>query len=690
MKKQHTVKNVAKAWQEVVMTDRVHSSVCPFDCPDACGLLVEVKENRVVKVTGDPKHPFTRGTLCPKMVHYERTVHSPARLTQPLIRTGPKGSGQFRPIGWEEAVAHIAGRWKEIIKTHGAQAILPFSYAGTMGVVQRNAGHPFFHRLGASRLDRTICSPAKDCGWKAVMGDTPGMPPYEAKESDLIILWGINAVATNIHFLHDVREAQKRGAEVWLIDTYETPTAKSADRVFLTKPGSDGALALGIMHVLEKSGLTDEAFIAKHVQGFEAFRKTVLPQYPPEVVSCLTGLETAVIEKIAYGYARAKGPFINLGSGLSRYGNGAMTVRLITCLPALTGAWAKPGGGLYTGVSTGNAFRTSLVTREDFMAEPTRIINMNQLGEALHTLDKPPIQSVYVYHANPAAVVPDQNAVLAGLSRKDLFTVVHERFMTDTALYADVVLPATTSLEHSDVYRSYGHYEVQRTFPVIPPVGEAKANWEVFSLLAQAMGFEEEFFRQTAEDRIEELLDAPTEWLAQTDLETLRAGERVQLPLPDGYKTDFKTPSGKIEIYNPAEPEPLPRFTLPHGEEDKAPYWLMTAPTPIMLNSSFNEREDLVGEQAGTRMTLQMNPADAAAKGLQEGQRVIAWNVRGEAAFFLQVTAKVPSGVVIAEGIWELKKAPGRRSVNVLTSQRLTDRGDGSTFYDTKVDVRAE
>ncbi len=669
------------------MTDRVIRSVCPYDCPDTCGLLVHVENGQAVKVLGDPKHHFTRGTLCPKMVHYERTVHSPLRLTRPLLRNGSKGSGQFRPVDWDEAVDYIVSNWRRIIDRHGAEAILPFSYAGTMGILQRNAGHPFFHRLGASRLERTICSPAKDYGWKTVMGNTLTSHPDEVFHSDLIILWGINAVATNIHFLHGVKKAKQQGAAVWLIDTYETPTAKIADKVFLTRPGSDGALALGIMHVLAGEGLVDRGFIDKYVRGFSELSTEILPCYTPQAVSAITGLPASTIETMAREYAAARAPFIRLGSGLSRYGNGAMTVRTITCLPALVGAWSKPGGGLLASIATGSALDTAAVTREDFMAKPTRIINMNQLGDALTTAANPPIMSLYVYHSNPAAVVPDQNAVLTGLSREDLFTVVHERFMTDTAQYADVVLPATTSLEHSDIYRSYGHYGVQRAYPVIPPVGEAKSNWEVFSLLAKALGFKEPFFRQTADRLIDQLLAKPAPWLASTDITRLKAGEVIELPLPYGYKMHFKTPSGKIEIYNPADNEPLPKYLAPHGGD--APYWLMTATTPIMLNSSFNERDDLVGDKANTCMTLQMNPADAVAKNLFDGQHVVAFNCRGEATFILHVTPRVPTGVVIAEGIWWLNKAPGNRSVNVLTSQRLTDKAAGSTFYDTKVDVRA-
>lgn len=667
------------------MTTEIKRSVCPYDCPDTCGLLVEVKNGRAVKVAGDPEHPFTRGALCTKMAHYERTVHSPERLTRPLLRNGPKGTGSFRSATWDEAISHIAGRWREIAASCGPEAILPFSYAGTMGMVQRNAGHAFFHRLGASRLDRTICSPAKDYGWKTVMGNTRAMHPDEVMDSDLVILWGINALVTNIHFLHGVREAKKRGAAVWLIDNYETPTAQLADRVFLTRPGSDGALALGLMHILARDGLVDKAFVDSFVQGYPELEGSVLPDYPPEAVSRITGLTAETVEEMARSYARARAPFIRLGSGLSRYGNGAMAVRTIACLPALVGAWAKPGGGILSSIATGASLDITHITREDLQAKAARLININQLGAALTEPQQPPLMSLYVYHCNPASVVPDQNKVLAGLSREDLFTVVHERFMTDTALYADVVLPATTSLEHSDIYRAYGHYGVQRTFPAIPPVGETKANWEVFCLLAKAMSFEEDVFDRTADDLIEEMLVSPSAWLAASDLTAIRSGLPAELPLPDSYKTKYMTPSGKIEILNPAENPPLPSYFEPHG--DDAPFWLSTAPYLPLLNSSFNERGDLLATQ---QMTLQMNPADANAKGLADGSRVVAFNTRGEVTFILKVTPKVPAGVVVAEGVWWLKNAPGDRTVNALTSQRLTDKAAGGTFYDTKVDVRAE
>ncbi len=666
------------------MSGELKRSVCPYDCPDTCGLLVDVVDGKAVKVSGDPEHPYTRGTLCPKMNHYEKTVHSPLRLTKPLLRTGPKGSGNFRPISWEEAISLTAERWSKIIGQHGAEAILPYSYAGTMGLIQRNAGHPFFYRLGASRLDRTICAPAKWAGWKAVMGNTAAPHPDEVAFSDLVILWGINAVATNIHFLHGVREARKKGAAVWLIETYETRTSAIADRVFLVRPGSDGALALGLMHLLVREDLIDRDFLQAHVQGFEELRKEILPDYPPEKVSMLTGLPGDTLELMAGSYGKARAPLIRLGAGLSRYGNGAMATRTIVCLPALIGAHRKQGGGCFAGTGTAGAFPMSEILREDFLSQQTRIVNMNQLGQALNQMDRPPIQSLYVYHSNPAAVTPDQNQVLKGLAREDLFTVVHERFMTDTARYADIVIPATSSLEHSDLYCAYGSYCIQQAKAVIPPVGESKSNWEVFSLLAKALGFTEPFFRQSTEALIQHVLSLPNSMREGIDKEAFAAGKAVEIPIPAGGKARFKTPSGKVEILNPLEPDPLPRYIPPHGGD--LPFRLMTAPSLYALNSSFREREDLLKQDKA--MFLLMSPADARLKHLQEGDAVTAFNALGEVSFILRITPKVPAGVVVAEGVWWLNHCPGPRSVNALTSQRLTDRGAGSTFYDNTVDIR--
>ncbi|MEI6306795.1 MAG: molybdopterin-dependent oxidoreductase, partial [Deltaproteobacteria bacterium] len=445
-------------------------SVCPYDCPDTCGMLVEVAEGRAIKVSGVPNHPVTRGLLCPKMNHYERTVHSPRRLTQPLFRTGTKGEGTFTPISWIEAIERICCRWNELIARHGAECILPYSYAGTMGLVQRNCGNAFFHKLEASRLERTICSPAKDAGWKQIMGETPAIDPADMKHSDLIILWGINAAATSIHFMRDAQEARRKGARLWAIDTYGTPTCDAVDEAFIVRPGGDSALALGMMHVIVREGLADKVFIAYNVLGFDVLSEKILPECTPEQMASVCGLPAETIERMAREYARAKGPFIRLGSGLTRYANGAMTVRTISCLPAVIGAWQRPGGGILTGTSTGSAFPMQRITREDFISGPSRLISMNQLGNALNDLSDPPVMSLYVYHSNPAAVAPDQNKVILGLARDDLFTVVHERFMTDTARYADILLPATSSLEHSDLYRCYGGYHAQRCSAAIPAV----------------------------------------------------------------------------------------------------------------------------------------------------------------------------------------------------------------------------
>jgi len=659
-------------------------STCPYDCPDACGLLVEVEGDRAVSVRGDPDHPYSKGSLCPKMTRYERTVHSPERILFPLLRSGPKGSGAFRRASWDEVVGRVAARWTEILAEHGGEAILPYSYAGTMGLLQRNAGLAFFHRLGASRLERTICSPANDAGWKAAMGATPGPDPDEAERSDLVVLWSLDAVATNIHFVARAKEARRRGGAIWLVDTHENATAAIADRVFLVRPGSDGALALGIMHLLARDGLADEAFLAENAMGWAELRDRVLPEWTPARTAAATGLGAEVIAGMARSLAAARAPFLRVGSGLSRYGNGAMTVRTLVVLSAVLGAPGRPGGGCLCGTSSSQAFDLSPVTREDLLARPTRVVNMNQLGRALGELSGPRVMSLYVYASNPAAVAPDQNAVLRGLAREDLFTVVHERFLTDTARYADVVLPATTSLEHPDLYRAYGHYCVQRVRAAIPPAGEARPNWETFQALARAMGFEEPVFRASADEMIDALLERPSPWREGIDRTALEGGRAVRLRVPPGPR--WRTPSGRIEILNRSHREPLPRFLPTHEEAGALPLRLQTAPALYSLNSTFMEREDLRARRGGMRLAL--SPADASARGLATGDRAVAWNDLGEAEFEVEVAEGVPPGVAVAAGVFWLRDVPGARNVNALTAQRLTDEAGGSTFYDTRVDVR--
>ena len=515
------------------------------------------------------------------------------------------------------------------------------------------------------------------------MGRTPALPPATAAKSDLVVLWGLNAMATNLHGLAHPRAARRAGGKVVLIDTYATASAAIADRVFLVRPGSDGALALGLMHLLVREGLEDGAFLRDQTQGFEELAAQVLPAFPPERVAALTGLPVAELEELAQAYGRARAPFILVGNGLSRYGNGGMNIRSITCLPALVGAWARPGGGAFSSVSGGGGFKLDEVTREDFLPGPVRTVNMNQLGHALERLDGPPVLSLYVYHSNPAAVAPDQNAVLRGLARPDLFTVVHERFLTDTARYADLVLPATSSLEHGDLYRSYGSYCIQRVRPAIPPVGESRSNWEVFGLLARAMGFVEPFFQQSADALIDHLLALPSPAREGLDLAALDAGIPVELAAPPPGRWD--TPSGRIELLNPRLDPPLPDYRERHAEQPGLPFSLMTAPSMYGLNSSFHEQDRLRHLAGGMR--LLMNPDDAAALGLRDGQAVLARNEQGEVSFQLSLTPKVPPAVVVAEGVWWTRFAPGARTVNALTSQRLTDLGEGSTFYDNRVEV---
>jgi anaerobic selenocysteine-containing dehydrogenase len=665
-------------------------SVCPFDCPDACGLLVDVEHGRAVKVGGDPGHPYSKGSLCPKMTGYDRSVHSPGRLLHPLVRTGRKGEGAFRRATWDEALAKVAERFRAVVDEHGGEALLPYSYAGSMGIVQRNAGMAFFHALGATRVERTICTPAQDAAWRTVMGTTPGPSPDEAVDSDLVVLWGINAVATNIHFVQRVKEARRRGARVVLVETYRTDTAPVADEVVLVRPGSDGALALAMIHVLDREGLADEPFLARECSGWADLRARARA-FGPDQASPVVGLPAADIASLARTLARARAPFVRMGGGPSRHGNGAMNVRLVIALTAVLGALGRKGGGCFVSTNASLAFDLSSYVREDLLPRPTRSVTMNGLGRDLAELRDPPVKAMYVWCSNPAAVAPDQNAVLRGLAREDLFLAVHERFMTDTARFADVVLPATSSLEHADLYRSYGQYIVQRVKPAVPPLGEAKPNWEVFRLLSRAMGLGDPLFSLGTEEVIDLVLDASRAarpaWWEGVDRAALDRGEAVELrrPRPAGWGT----PSGKIELVSPGHQEPVPRYVPSHAERevDPLPLRLVTAPALHTLNSTFHERPDLRARNGG--MSLHLGAAEAARRGLSDGARVVAWNRLGEVAFTLRVDGGVPEGVAVAPGVYWLEHTPGGRNVNALTSQRLTDDGHGSTFYDNRVDVRA-
>lgn len=664
------------------MAVRRMNSVCPYDCPDACGLIAIANDNRIVQVIGNPAHAFTRGTLCPKMVHYEETVHSPDRLTTPLKRVGPKGEGTFVPITWEEAIETIAKKFKDTAATYGGESIMPYSYAGTMGFIQKSAGDPLFARLGATRQDRGICSPAKSYGWAALMGNSANTKPQEAQHSDFIVLWSLNAVATDIHIWQDVYRARDNGAKVWVIDTHRTATYLSADETITVKPGSDGALALGIIHILERDGLINSEFIANYASGYDKLKAT-LGEYTPEKVSEITGVSVARLTEFAHAYGRAQAPFIRLGSGLSRYGNGAMTVRCVACLPAVVGAYEKKGGGFLGSTGNSQFITNSIMSWAAHGSTDTRLVPMIRLGEALTNDNEDKIRCLYVYSTNPAITSPNQNLVRQGLRREDLFMVVHERFMTDTAKYADIVLPATTSLEHNDIYSSYGHYSLGVGYKVIDPIGESKSNWDTIRLLAKAMGYTDAFFDKTETELIHEIVAQAPRLTAQ-EAELLLAGEPVEMQLPADYKLQYSTPSGKIEIYNPKEAEPLPRYFPPYG--DDAELWLINSPDVRILDSSFNERSFTDNKPT---MAAWLNPEEAAKKQLKEGQIIELSNVRGKVRLPLYLDDGVAPGTVVSYGVWWQKYSSDTNvSINALTASRPTDRAWGSTFYDVKVNIR--
>ena len=655
------------------------TSVCPYDCPDACGLTLTVEGDRLQQVRGMKTHSFTRGTLCQKMQHYERTVHHSGRLTTPLRRIGPKGSGQFEPISWDEALQEIAEKFQYCIDTYGSESIMPYSYAGTMGILQKSAGDPLFAMLGATRQDKGICSPAKRYGWASLMGNTLGNRPQDIQHSDCVVLWSLNAVATDVHVLHDVTIARQRGAKLWVIDTHHTETAKLADEVIILRPGTDGAFALGVAYILGKEGLVNEEFVERYVQGYEGFRDTVVSQYNPSKVASITGVSEERIIEFARAYGQAVAPFIRLGSGLSRYGNGANTVRCVVALPALVGAYLHTGGGLLSSASGSQFVGGKRVSWERFQIKDTRLNPMIRLGPMLTEADNPPIKALYIYSSNPAITSPDQTVTRKGLAREDLFTVVHERFMTDTAKYADIVLPATSSVEHNDVYNSYGHYTIGCGYQAIPPVGESRSNWNTICSIARAMEIDHPVFAMSELEMIEDIVrhaSIPTEVQ-----DRILAGELVEMDLSDTYKLEYDTPSGKIELYNPVEADPYPVYREAHG--DTAEFFLINGTDPRILDSSFCELQDETPQ-----MIARMHPEDAERKGVGNNEFVRLYNERGSLRIALAIDDAVPKGTIVSSGVWWQSQSHDlEHTMNVLTASRPTDYGWGSTFYDVKVDV---
>jgi len=676
----------------------IKKTVCALDCPDTCSILATVEDGRVVRLQGDPDHPVTRGFLCHKVANYKRRLYSPLRILHPLRRVGEKGEGKFARISWSEALDAIAASFKEIAARHGAEAILPYSYGGSLGLVHRWAGHRFFYRLGASQLERTICDPAAMAGWDMTLGKHTCTDPSQAEHSDFVLIWGMNIAATNVHFVPIVKAAKKRAARVVQIDPYRNRTSHLADQQLQPRPGTDAALALGLMHVLIHEHLVDHDYISRFTLGYEALRERVVRDYPIDRVSRITGVSGDQIVRLARDYGGARAPFLRVGFALTRHDNGGMGMRAIASLPGLVGAFRKPGGGAHHDTGPTFDFNYPLLSGEEEFRPTTRKINMVKLAEALLEEKHPPVQALYVYNCNPAAIAPDQNRVHAGLRRQDLFTVVHEQVHTDTVDYADIVLPAPTFLEYLDLYKSYGHYYLQMSKPAIEPLGEAKPNLEVFRLLARRMGFEDECFEDTEYDRMQQALLTQSRFMSGIDFEKLKNGEPQRLNISAGGDPSadgFSTPSGKLEFYSQTMAErgldPLPAYVAcSEGPENHAlrkrfPLQLLAPPAVHFLNSTFGAVDEQCRRMG--RPSLKINPADAEARGVSNGDLVRVLNDRGSAELYAEVTDDSRKGVVVAESVWWAKHSPGGRAVNALVSTRLTDLGGGSTFQCNLVQV---
>ncbi len=665
-------------------------AVCTKDCPDACGLLVKVEDGKITKVKADPDHPFTQGFLCRKAKFFPGHVHNENRILTPLRRTGPKGSGRFEPISWDAALDLVADRICDVAKTHGPEAILPYFYAGHMGIIHRNAGQPFFHKLGASKLLLTICGPAATEGFQTTLGSGPSTDIESSVNSDLIIIWGSNTLTTNIHAWSFFLKARKKGARIVVIDPYQTPTAKQADMHLMVKPGSDAALALGMMNILIKEDLINREFIEQQTIGYDRLADRAA-EYPPELVAGICGVAARDIRDLALSYGKARAPYIRTGWGPARQLRGAMAMRTIACLPALVGAFEKPGGGITRSLGGGPADITRL-TRPDLCPPDTRTINMVELGNALTCLDDPPVKLFYNFMSNPAAVAPQSALVQKGLAREDLFVVVHELFMTDTARMADIILPSASFLEMSDIYKSYGHNYLRLSRPVIPPVGQSRTNLTIFQALAQRLGFKEAVFRLSEEDFIQDFLKKCRPPLEETDHDPLMQGRAVRLNIPaNPYAQGFNTPSGKVEFFSETWQDlgldPLPCGEVLRDPEGKETYplELMTPPHPLFLNSAFYEIPEI--RQLAGRATLLIHPDDAAKRSISQDAPVRVFNSRGECFLDARITLDTQPGLVVAEGLhWPAFMDKGK-GINQLTSQRLTDQGETCAFHCSRVEV---
>jgi anaerobic selenocysteine-containing dehydrogenase len=676
-------------------------AACPHDCPDTCAMLVTVEAGRAVKVQGDPAHPTTHGALCTKVSRYAERTHHPERVLHPLKRVGPKGSGNFVRVGWDEALADIAAKLKAIA-ARDAEAIVPYSYAGTMGMLQgESIAARFFHRLGASLLDRTICASAGGEALAATYGAKVGMHVEHYAESRLILIWGSNSIASNLHFWTYAQAAKRAGAKLICIDPRKTETADKCHQHIALMPGTDGALALGVMHELVANGWLDDDYVERHTEGWPALRRRAL-EWPPERVAQTCGITADEVRGLARDYATLKPPAIRLNYGMQRVRGGGNAVRLIAILPCLVGAWRHRAGGLL--LSSSGWFRhvrnDAAMQRPDLLgARRPRTINMSTIGDdLLRDSDAvladgrrfgPRIEAVVVYNSNPVAVAPQSPKVAHGFGRDDLFTVVLEQFMTDTADIADYVLPATTQLEHLDVHTSYGHTYALINEAAVAPLGEAKPNTQIFRELAARMGFDEPCFADSDETlaRMAFRSDA-------VDFDTLRRDGWVKLRIPDAPFAEgrFPTPSGRCLIDSPGHgvPDHVPNYEAAASAPDLAarfPLAMISPPARNFLNSSFvNVRSlrDIEGEPL-----VEIHADDAAPRGVASGGMVRVFNDRGSYLCKAVVSARARRGVVNGLGVWWRKLGAERTNVNELTHQRLTDIGRAPSFYDCLVEVQA-
>lgn len=654
-------------------------------------MRVTVEDGRATKVQGDPDHPPTHGALCTKVSRYpERTYHA-ERVLHPMKRVGAKGSGQFVRVTWEEALADIASRLKAIA-ARDPEAIVPYSYAGTMGLLQgESMDRRFFHKLGASLLDRTICSSAGGDALAATYGGKVGMHLEHYADSKLILIWGSNSIASNLHFWTFAQKAKREGAKLICIDPRKTETADKCHQHIALLPGTDGALALGLMHELVVNGWLDHDYIDRRTEGWPRLRERAL-QWPPERAAEVCGITAEEVRQLARDYATTQPAAIRLNYGMQRVRGGGNAARLIAILPCLIGAWRHPAGGLLLSASGWFPRNSAHLQHPELMpAKPPRIINMSTIGNALLEESSPSfgpkIEALVVYNSNPVAVAPESPKVVKGFARDDLFTVVLEHFMTDTADYADYVLPATTQLEHLDVHTSYGHTYAMFNEPAIAPLGEAKPNTQVFRELAECMGFTEPCFRESDESMARNALKG-------VDFDSLREVGWVKLPIAEAPFANggFPTPTGKCMIDAPGlgVPDHVANYESVQSSPQLArdyPLAMISPPARNFLNSTFVNVKSLRDIEA--EPLVEMHADDAAARGLQGGEMVRVFNQRGEYRCRMQVSARARPGVVNGLGIWWRKLGPSGTNVNEVTHQQLTDLGRAPAFYDCLVDVRA-